>query len=88
MRETEIARGRTVLVQPKKKKKGCDRERGSSLGCVPPKSDLPPPSDSYAPHGKGFFFFFFIVKIYGFGYILIFGWIDIDLGVWLKFDFD
>ena len=53
-----------------------------------PKSDLPPPSDSYDPHGKGFFFFFFIVKIYGFGYILIFGWIDIDLGVWLKFDFD
>ena len=62
MRETEIARGRTVLVQPKKKKKGCDRERGSSLGCVPPKSDLPPPSDSYDPHGKGFFFFFSFLK--------------------------
>ena len=53
----------------------------------PPKSDLPPPSDSCDPHDKGFFFFF-IVKIYGFGYILIFGWIDIDLGVWVKFDFD
>ena len=28
-----------------------------------------------------FYLFFFIVKIYKFGYILIFGWIDINLGI-------
>ena len=48
------------------------------------KSDFPLLSDSCDPT---VIFFFLIIKIYAFGCILIFGWIDIDLDVWVKFDF-
>ena len=52
--KTEFARGRTILVQPKKKKK-FGIVRGSSLAVCLPKFDLPPPSDSCDPMVKFFF---------------------------------
>ena len=72
--KTEFARGRTILVQPKKKKK--DRE-GEFTGCMPAKvkSDLPPLTDSCDPT-VSFFFFFFFKWIWLYTYI----WLD-----WYRF---
>ena len=80
--------GTTQKTNPPQKKKKLEREfaRGRvhwPYACQS-KVRFPTTIRLLWPYGN---FFFLIIKIYAFGCILIFGWIDIDLDVWVKFDF-